>query len=106
MKKPLAKKPAAAKEAAKLSKGDSVKILGEFKKLSIRISDFMERLISQESKTALVKSFTIHDFLTAVRTLNKDTPKKKVLELFRALDTEANGTLDTSELLKLWLRGK
>jgi len=28
------------------------------------------------------------------------------MALFRALDIEANGTIDTTELLKLWMRGK
>jgi hypothetical protein len=53
-----------------------------------------------------VRSFTIHDFSESIKAFNRDTPKKKILELFRSLDTEANGTIDSSELLKLWLRGK
>jgi Ca2+-binding EF-hand superfamily protein len=83
-----------------------VKILGEFKKLGIRITDFMDKLINLEKKGALVRSFTIHDFTESIKSFNKDTPKKKILELFRSLDTESNGTIDSSEMLKLWLRGK
>jgi Ca2+-binding EF-hand superfamily protein len=66
----------------------------------------MNSLINTEAKDILVRSFTIFDFTQAIRELNNSTPKKKIMELFRALDTEANGTLDTIELLKLWLRGK
>jgi hypothetical protein len=43
-KKPVNNAPA---KDVKLAKGDSVKILGEFKKLGIRITDFMEKLINQ-----------------------------------------------------------
>ena len=75
------------KTDVKLSKGDSVKILVEFKKLGIRITDFMDRLLNSEKKTSLVRSFTINDFSESIKSFNRDTPKKKILELFRALDT-------------------
>lgn len=80
--------------------------MGEFKKLGIRITDFMGSLLNSEKKTSLVRSFTINDFSESIKSFNRDTPKKKILELFRALDTEANGTIDSSELFKLWIRGK
>lgn len=97
---------APVKTDVKLAKGDSVKIIGEFKKLGIRITDFMDSLLNSEKKTLLVRSFTINDFSESIKSFNRDTPKKKILELFRALDTEANGTIDSSELFKLWIRGK
>ena len=80
--KKAAKKPAANNpppKDVKLSKGDSVKILGQFKKLGIRITDFMDNMINLEKKGALVRSFTIHDFSESIKSLNKDTPKKKIL---------------------------
>lgn len=83
-----------------------MKIIGEFKKIGIRIGDFVNSLLNAEAKDVLVRSFTIFDFTRAIREFNNSTPKKKVMELFRALDTETNGTIDTVELLKLWLRGK
>ena len=80
--------------------------MGEFKKLGIRITDFIDSLLNSEKKTSLVRSFTINDFSESIKSFNRDTPKKKILELFRALDTEANGTINSSELFKLWIRGK
>lgn len=100
------KKPSAPAKEVKLTKGDSVKIIGEFKKLQIRITDFIDRLITQEKKGTLVRSFTINDFSESVKSFNKQAKKKTILELFRSLDTEVNGTIDSSQLLKLWLRGK
>lgn len=29
-----------------------------------------------------------------------------MMELFKELDTEKNGTIDTAELIKLWIRAK
>ena len=66
----------------------------------------MDSLLNSEKKTSLVRSFTINDFSESIKSFNRDTPKKKILELFRALDTEANGTINSSELFKLWIRGK
>lgn len=47
----------------------------------------MNTLINNENKTSLVKSFTINDFREAVKLLKQDISKKKILELFKALDT-------------------
>lgn len=47
----------------------------------------MDKLINQEKKGALVRSFTINDFSESIKAFNRDTPKKKILELFRSLDT-------------------
>ena len=33
-------------------------------------------------------------------------PKKKVMGMFKVLDSEQNGTIDTSELVKIWIRAK
>lgn len=55
----------------------------------------------------MVRSFTVHDFYEAVRSVSTGKfPKKKVMALFKILDTEANGTIDTAELIKLWIRAK
>lgn len=66
----------------------------------------MEKILNQQSKKDLVRSFTIYDFFEAGKATRKDFPKKKVIELFKELDTEKNGTIDTAQLIKLWIRAK
>ena len=56
-----------------------MKILGEFKKLGIRITDFIDKLINEEKKGPLVKSFTIGDFTEVIKAFNRDAQKKKIL---------------------------
>jgi Ca2+-binding EF-hand superfamily protein len=66
----------------------------------------MEKILNQESKKDLVRSFTVYDLFEAGKATKKNLNKKKIMELFKELDTEKNGTIDTAELIKLWIRAK
>jgi endo-1,4-beta-mannosidase len=104
-KQPVVKKEDPGKDI-KLSPGNSKKVIDDLKKENIRIGDFMEKLLNQENKKGLVRSFTVQDFFSAAKAVKNNFSKKKVMGMFKVLDTEENGSLDTSELVKLWIRAK
>ena len=47
----------------------------------------MEKILNQESKKGLVRSFTIHDFFEISKTLKASFPKKKMMAMFKILDS-------------------
>ena len=98
------KKAAEKKSGSKLPKGDSVQLLNELKKLGVQVNSLIDQLFSLDKKDGLVRSYTLFDFNMAVKKVNPEASKKKVKEIFKALDTEANGTIDTAELLYIWIR--
>lgn len=66
----------------------------------------MDKILGQESKKVAVRSFTVYDFFESCKALKNSFPKKKVMNMFKVLDNGQNGTIDTSELLKIWIRAK
>ena len=74
------------------------------------MNDLVKALLAKEERKQIVKSFTLIDFNDALSQVSasdgKKLKRKKILDLFKMMDTESNGTIDTEELIKLWIRGK